>query len=248
MKKTAIVTTFSDKGYNEYGHWFVNSLAKFLDPSIHVYLYVDNVEVTQTIPNLTVRKLEPSVPDLTQFKSRNQHRPTDKFLYDGVRFSHKSYCIWHCATNCDAERLVWIDSDTEILNSITPQWLNNFLPESKFVGYLGRDGRYTETGFLIFDLTVPHSQNFFDRWKEYYDTDQIWDLDGQLDCHVFDACLNEFQQDNRISGHDLCGDVVKKSHFNTVFTGYLVHYKGDDKQNRDKHYNKAMRSQSKGKS
>lgn len=240
--KTAIVTTFSDKGYEEYGHWFIDSLSEFLDPNIHVYLYVDNVDVRRDIPNLTVRKLEPSVPDLTAFKFRNQHRPVDKFLYDGVRFSHKSYCIWHCAVNCDADRLIWIDSDTEIINDITEPWINSFLPSGKFAGYLGRDGLYTETGFLIFDLTLDHSKDFFDRWKEYYDTDLIWDLNGQLDCHVFDACLREFQDSKKLDGHNLCGPEITKSHFNTVLAGYMVHYKGDGKQNREKHYSKAMKN------
>jgi hypothetical protein len=246
--KTAIVTTFSDKGFQEYGHWFVDSVAKFLDSDLQVYIYVDSVNPRTDIPNLTVRRLEPSVPDLTAFKARHRDRPVAKFLYDGVRFSHKSYCIWHCATNCDADRLIWIDSDTEILASITAQWLNGFLPNDKFVGYLGREGRYTETGFLIFDLKQPHAREFFDRWKHYYDSDEIWNLSGQLDCHVFDACLEEFQSAGKLQGHDLCGDVVKKSHFNTVFTGYLVHYKGDDKQNRDKHYSKAIRSKGKSRS
>lgn len=239
--KTAIVTTFSDAGFEEYGHWFVDSLAEFLDPNVQVYIYVDSVNPREDIPNLTVRRLEPSVPDLTAFKTRHRDRTVEKFLYDGVRFSHKSYCIWHCAVNCDADRLIWIDSDTEIINDIKQDWLNSFLPPDRFVGYLGRDGLYTETGFLIFDLKLPHSRDFFDRWKQYYDTDLIWDLDGQLDCHVFDACLAEFQNTNRLTGHNLCGPEITKSHFNNVLAGYMVHYKGDGKHNRDKHYSKAMK-------
>ena len=238
--KTAIVTTFSDQGYREYGHYFVDSLAQFLDPTVDVYIYVDNVEVRGDIPNLTVRKLEPSAPDLTAFKARHQNHQPKNFMYDGVRFSHKSYCLCHCATTIDADRLIWIDTDTEILDHLSANYLESFLPEGKFVSYLGRPGRYTETGFLEFDLTNPHSKDFFARWKQYYDEDLIWKLSAQLDCHVFDAVREEFEADGRIQGHNLCPPDMGKGHFNVTFTGYMVHYKGDDKRNREKHYGKAV--------
>ena len=31
VMKIGIVTTFSDKGYKEYGHWFVESAKKYID-------------------------------------------------------------------------------------------------------------------------------------------------------------------------------------------------------------------------
>ena len=43
--KIGIVTTFSDKGYDEYGKYFVESCKKFIDKNIKLYFYVDNVKI-----------------------------------------------------------------------------------------------------------------------------------------------------------------------------------------------------------
>ena len=43
--KIRIVSTFSDKGFEEYGRNFVESCKKFIDPRIEVVVYVDNINI-----------------------------------------------------------------------------------------------------------------------------------------------------------------------------------------------------------
>lgn len=239
MKKIGIVTTFSDKGYVEYAKNFVESCKKFISKDITIYFYVDNTEILSG-DNIVVRKLEASVPDLTEFKKRNSHKKPEKFLYDAVRFSHKSYCIYHAALNTDCDLLIWLDSDTEIYDNIDSKYLQTFLPEGCFTSYLGRPD-YSETGFLSFDLKNTNSKEFFELFKWYYDSDEIYKLPGQLDCHVFDAARVQLENQGKIKGHNLSPQGVTKNHFNHVFEGYMIHYKGERKEKRDEQIAKALR-------
>lgn len=237
--KLGVVTTFSDRGYEEYGRHFVESCKKFLSPNITVYFYVDNVDIDQR-SNFVIRQLEPSMPELTEFKKRNNHRVPGKFLYDAVRFSHKSYCIYHAANNSDVDLLYWLDSDTEIYDTINENYLKKFLPDGCFTSYLGRPD-YSETGFLAFDLRHEYAREYFDLFKWYYDSDEIYKLKGQLDCHVYDAARVRLELEGKIKNHNLSPVGVTKHHFNNVFDGYMIHYKGDRKEKRDEQISRALK-------
>lgn len=241
--KLGIVTTFSDKGFEEYGRHFVESCKKFLSPNITVYLYVDNIDI-ESRDNFVVRKLEQSIPDLTVFKERNRHKVPGKFLYDAVRFSHKSYCIYHAANNADVDILFWLDSDTEIYDTITEDYLKKFLPNGFFTSYLGRPD-YSETGFLSFDLRHEHAKEYFNLFKWYYDSDEIYKLKGQLDCHVYDAARIKLEQEGKMKNYNLSPVDVTKHHFNHVFEGYMIHYKGDRKEKRDEQIARALKRKNK---
>ena len=68
-KKIAIVTTFSDAGYEDYGRLFLESVNRYLNPLVEVIVYKDNIDLP-TQKNLKILNLESSIPDLTEFKKR----------------------------------------------------------------------------------------------------------------------------------------------------------------------------------
>ena len=45
---------------------------------------------------------------------------------------------------------------------------------------------FSETGFITFNLELPHAQKFFHRWQEYYDKDLWMDLDELVELHNID--------------------------------------------------------------
>lgn len=240
--KIGIVTTFSDSGYENYGRYFIESCEQFLDETVSLYVYVDNVDIKER-KNFIVRNLEQSIPELTKFKNRNKNKNPETFLQDAVRFSHKGYCIYHVATNTELDVLFWLDSDTEILDRLDSKFLLKLLPEGYFSSYLGRPN-YTETGFLGFNLKHPYSREYFETYKWYYDSDKIYDLEGQLDCHVYDAVRIKLEKENKIKNFNLSFD-ISKNHFNTVFEGKMLHYKGDRKIDRESQRLKAMKRKNK---
>jgi len=231
--KIGIVSTFSDKGYYEYANHFVSSLNKNLDKQVSVFLYIDgNKKLFKRNDNINIINLENAVPELTQFKSRNKNKPVNSFVNDGVRFSHKSYAIWHAAMYSGVDILIWLDADTELLEHVSAEYLKTFLPNEYFTSYLGRDS-YSETGFIAFDLRNSHAKEFFDIFKNYYDSDRIYTLSAFTDCHVFDATRIELETSGKIKGHNLTPVEVKQP-FNHTFNGYMMHLKGGRKDERER--------------
>ena len=143
--KIGIVTTFSDNGYKEYGHWFVESVHKFIDENINVFFYTDNVDI-KLKSNITNQRLEKSIPDLTKFKNRNKDKSPSNFMFDAVRFSHKSYCLYHAAKTKDVDLLCWLDTDTEIISKITPNYIQNFMEKLWYDSGTGRVEEVDEEG------------------------------------------------------------------------------------------------------
>lgn len=237
--KIGIVSTFSDQGYYEYANHFVSSLNKNLDEQVSVFLYIDNnKKLFKRNSNISLIPLEPSVPNLTKFKQRHTDKKPTKFIQDGVRFSHKSYAIWHAAKNSNVDKLFWLDADTVLTNNVTEQYLDSFLPDNYFTSYLGRVGTYTETGFIGFDLKHTHANEFFDEFIDYYNSDRIYsELPAYTDCHVYDATRNKFVEEKKITALDLTPG-LGKSNFNHAHQGYMIHLKGDRKDNRAKHIRK----------
>ena len=247
-KKITILTTFSDKGYEVYAKHCIGSLQNLLnDPNVEVIVYTDTPrDFGKT--NWTNKILEQEVPDLTAFKKRNGHREvpqgTKGFIWDGVRFSHKSYAWCHAGLNTDSDILIWLDADTEVIENIDCKYLSTYMPDGYVSSYLGRPERYTETGWLAWNMNHPDSRRFFERFKQYYDEDLVYGLTGFTDCHVYDAVRKEFEAEG-IPSYNITKDMPKDV-FNQAFKGYMTHYKGPDKENRDKHYSKAMRRKNKG--
>lgn len=241
-KKISIVTTFSDAGYEDYGKLFLESCKRYLNPLVEVIVYKDNVNIPPQI-NTKILNLEPSISDLTEFKKRNSFRDESniKFQYQSIRFSHKVYALYHAATTTDSRYLVWLDSDTELYDFVTPEYLRNFLPEGNLVGYLGRGGEaFSECGFMIYDLHHPCAKEFFNRFKWYYDTDELYKLKEWHDSYIFDVVRKEFESSGKAVGINLSVN-FNKHHFNAVLDGYIMHLKGDRKHKRAKMMEKAMR-------
>jgi hypothetical protein len=230
--KIGIVSTFSDQGYTDYAEHFVDSLKNNLDKSIEVFLYVDNLSIKPS-SNIHILNLEQLVPDLINFKTRNKDKTFDDFLRDAVRFSHKSYAIWHAAMNSKVDILIWLDADTEIIKTVSSDYLKSFLPDNYFTSYLGRDNGYTETGFIAFDLRHPYTNDFFNIFKNYYDSDKIYTLKEYTDCHVFDATRKELENLKKITGYNITPGNIKNP-FNETFKGYMIHFKGARKDQREK--------------
>ena len=69
------------------------------------------------------------------------------------------------------------------------------------------------------------------------DWDEIYNLKGQLDCHVFDECLNLIKDNKKLN----LSPELSKRHFDLTFAGYMCHYKGNDKQARNFNYSRAKR-------
>jgi len=244
MSKTVtIVTTFSDKNFEDYAKHCVTSLQRYAEKDIKVKVYTDTPYLWLQGDNWENLILETQVPELRAFKKRNGGRPVPPgskgFTKDGVRFSHKSYAWCHAGLNCDTDVLMWLDADSEIIDTLTSNYLTKFVRDGYVSSYLGRKGRFTETGYLGWNMNHPDTKRMFLRMKQYYDEDLLYKMRWQTDCHVYDAVREEFEGDGA-RFLNLTPDLTS-GHFNETFVGYITHYKGNDKNERKRHFREAMR-------
>ncbi len=249
MSKYAVVTTFHTKGYEQYARKFIETFIGTWPTTVNLYVYAEDCKITESAPNLIVRDLHLSSQPLVNFKNkwrnvpkangnvsqdpvRSKRRDAGKgFKWDAVRFAHKVYSIFHCAENCDAEILIWMDADMVCHSTMTEKILNSLIPENTDLCYLGREGKFSECGLYSMYLPSQRIKNFLKQFQNFYDDAEngIFQLDEWHDSFVFDAVrrlhpLVELDWSKGLikgEGHPL---------INSPWGAYLDHLKGKRKE------------------
>ena len=249
MSKYAVVTTFHTKGYEQYAQKFIQTYLINWPTSVNLYAYTENCEINESALNLIVRDLHSSSQPLVNFKNkwhnvpkangdvsadpvRSKRRDAGKgFKWDAVRFAHKVYSIFHCANNCDAKILIWMDADMICHSPVSEQTLNLLIPEGKDLCFLGREGKFSECGLYSMNLDNDRIKNFLKQFQMYYDDAEtgIFTLDEWHDSFVFDA-VRKLQPLNEL---DWAKGIIKgEGHplINSHWGAYLDHLKGKRKE------------------
>lgn len=249
MPKYAVITTFHAKGYSQYAQKFIQTFLKAWPADVLLYAYAEDCQVLETAPNLIVRDLHGSCPDLVNFKAkwknvpkangdvsadpvRSQRKDAGKgFKWDAVRFSHKVYSIFHCAKNCDAEILIWMDADMICHSPISMLQLNSLIPADKDLCFLGREGKFSECGLYTMKLGTKMTDLFLSRFQQMYDQAEqgIFRLDEWHDSYVFDQVRRSMQL-NELNWTE--GLIKGEGHplINGPWGAFLDHLKGTRKQ------------------
>ena len=203
----SVVTTFHQAGYEQYGRRMIQTFLQNWPQEVKLYVYAENCQVTESAPNLFVKDLHASSPDLVKFKEtwknipkangdvsadpiRSKRKDAGKgFKWHAVRFAHKVYSIFACAKECNSDILIWMDADTVCHSSISLKNLENMIPADKDLCYLGRRGKYSECGLYSMNLQSAATQDFLKKFQWMYDCAEmgIFTLDEWHDSFVFDA-------------------------------------------------------------
>jgi hypothetical protein len=247
--KIAVVTTFNEEGLKKYGQRMIDTFIQCWPKEITLHLYPENCNPrVSDHSRITLKRLE-EVPELIAFKNRWKDVPkangdvTDDpvrskrkdagkgFKWHAIRFAHKVYAIFDCARQTDADILFWMDADTVCHSSITKETIEQFCPPSIDLGYLGREGKYSECGLYSMNLKSDQTRMFLYEFQKMYDKAEagIFQLEEWHDSFVFDAVRKKFpllRQRNWSAG------IIKgEGHplINSEWGAYLDHLKGDRK-------------------
>ena len=243
--KYTVITTFNADGYAKYGRRMIQTFLQ--NWPVNLVVYAEGCGVNETAANLLVRDIS-VINELTAFKQqwldvprangdvsadpvRSQRKDAGKgFKWDAVRFAHKVYSIFHCATHIDTDWLIWMDADTVCHSPISVDDLNRLCPNNKDLCFLGRRGKYTECGLYAMNLHSQRTRDFLTQFQRYYDQAEqgIFTLAEWHDSFVFDAVrkhhpLIELDWSSHLitgEGHPL---------INSAWGAYLDHLKGDRK-------------------
>ena len=251
-RKISVATTFHEDGYHRYGRRMVQTFIANWPQDITLHVYAERTQVQESAPNLRVHDLESTVPELVAFKQRYGSDPRYRgevafapgkgskipglgFKWDAIRFSHKVFAVCHAARHSGADLLFWMDADMVCHSPISHAFLEQMVPATAGVSFLGRRKKYTETGLYALNLTQAPTRELINLMQDSYERAEtdLFLMPEWHDCQVFDekrAIVQqrhpEWQQVNW-SEHLVMGEGHPL--VNTKWRDYLDHLKGDRK-------------------
>jgi hypothetical protein len=125
-----------------------------------------------------------------------------------------------------------MDADNVCHSPISLDTVKKFCPPNIDLGFLGRDGKYTECGLYSMNLRSPVVQNFLSEFQHMYDDADrgIFTLAEWHDSFVFDAVRTKFR--DRLKELNWSAGIISgEGHplINSEWGAYLDHLKGDRK-------------------
>ena len=154
------------------------------------------------------------------------------YRWDAVKFCHKPFQLHNFMKNHSEgfDGMIWLDADTITHEKIPLDVvLNNLAPENHAIQFLGRSYKYTECGYLYFNLRSGQAKQLIQNWVDFYINGTIFKQREWHDSFLFDLAREQF---GKGFGMDLTGHLPRRQGgghpFVNSFLGmYMDHYKGD---------------------
>lgn len=252
------LTTCNADGYESYGRRMIASFDAHWPADVPLYVYAEGFTPAAG-GRIVARDLLACSPELAAFKARHANNPAAHgrqarkrwkltmkwhklklrlrridwglgYDWDAVRFSHKSFSIFHAARHCASDVLFWIDADVFVFADVPRAFLEWVMPADCLVSYLSRP-RHSECGFVGYNLRHPAIRGFLDDFEELYTRDSLFSLRGTNDCYAFDAIRRRYER-NGCRTHDIArglGRELGHVFVNSVLGRYMDHLKGNRK-------------------
>lgn len=260
MRTFSAVTTCHAAGYESYGRQMLESFEKHWPRDVTLYFYREGFLPDIHSPRIVWRDLLQECPQLLAFKERHKDnpvahgevarrrwelkirlaRPTLRlrrvedwgfgYRWDAVRFSHKSFSIFDAARRCDTDVLFWIDADTFTFKDIPLAFMEQLMPPDCIVSYLHRP-RYSECGFVGYNLRHPATRSFLAEFQHLYTSDALFKEKEFHDSYLFDVVRKRFERRGYCAYDISEGNGAEGGHVfvNSKLGAFIDHRKGDRK-------------------
>lgn len=250
--KYTVITSFNQAGLDCYGQNMIDTFAAHWPADVEFIIYAENCCPKISRVNTQILDIHQCCPDLINFIQRHSDNPRhtgkidkkgnlvqqgENFKLDAVRFSFKSYAITHAALTIDCDWLIWLDADVRTFNDIPMSLLLDTCPSGYYSSHLGRLNKFSETGYVTFNLRHQINQKFMQHWRQLYDNDQLFDLNEYHDAYVYTYLKDLYEQSHAIKFFNLTPPAVltaksARGHpfINSILGQYMDHLKGDRKK------------------
>ncbi len=241
-----VITTMSQSGYGQYGKRMIETFDKHWPQSIKLQVYYEWMPTNKAFSDrVEWIDINNACPKLGEFKQRHKANPHANgikpgsdpngkysYLWDAVKFAHKSYCVSHAALNANSDLVVWLDADVVTHSAIPEGFIESLLPQDHYCAYLGRQKIYPECGFVIYNTRSVYNQQFMEDWQDMYRTDSLFNEIEYHDSYLFWILQKKYAQRgmqsfNISEGHPhIPGGHV---FINSPLGAYMDHLKGTRK-------------------
>ncbi len=234
------ITTFSNTGYNQYARNMLQSAVENWPGKLIVY--------TESPIDFKHEKIEErdffgiaGVQSFYQYLSTLPHarglvNGGYNYNYDAWKFTRKIFAQYDVLRTAN-EPCFWLDADCVFKKPVPEEFLDGLF-EGAALAFLGREGFYTETGFIGFNPKGPGYHEFLSAYILCLQKGKFFTLPRWHDCEIFDWARKQsgvvdknlspwfkIPDDKKMTLEQL--DVVNRS----VLGEYLDHLKGGRKRN-----------------
>lgn len=232
-----VVTSFNEKYWKEIGETTVGNLDQNWIDNSNIFLY----HQLPSIPNKKFKNrtlwidLYDSCPDLPKFVEEWKDHPNANgskkgFRSNAVKFVHKTFAIWHRAKIQKEGWLIWLDVDSFVYKKIDEDLLQKVCPQNYAISFMGRPGKYSECGWMGFNLSHPKALEFLKEWEDLYLSGKFIELSETHDSWTFDHIRLKWNQPNLFFNVNSEAKTNKNPFAQSLIGTNIVHAKGSDKE------------------
>lgn len=241
-----VVTSFNAAGYVRYGRRMIEAFRKYWPDSVKLIVVSEDDIPLEVDERLILEHYSVLAPEGEHFKTKfgqfseargitytideqQQIRSQYQYVFDAIRFSHKSFSIFGVSRKWDSDRLIWLDADTVTLRPIDERFFLETDPGTGHASYLGRTHMYSECGFICYNRRHPIHDQFLQQIATEYLNGELFLLPHWHDCWMFDVMREHFSKHHGATYRNLSEHVADHSHpfINCVLGEYMDHMKGD---------------------
>jgi len=237
-----LVTTFSDKDYENIGRKIIENWLEFTE-DMNLCVVMNTPELAKeyektnknfkaiSFQNSKYHEFVEKYRNVPEFRGIIPGTNTYEYRLDIVRFCHKIFAIEECSNQCEEDKLlIWWDSDAFFTEKIDPKRFEFFLKPFDYVAaYLGRkDWDHSETGFIAFNLKHHETRNFIRDMVRVYEENFVFQLkNGRTDSFVFDVVKNLYIQQKNVKFRNISENAHGNDvWYQTFLHEFSVHHKG----------------------
>ena len=233
--KYNVLTSFNKKYWDEIGETTISKLDDNWLESSDIFLY----NQLETIPTNNFKKrtswidLYSSCPELPEFVEKWKDNPKangeKNYRTNAVKFVHKTFAIWHRAKLQKNDWLIWLDVDAFIYKKVDDAFIKKVCPDQYMISFMGRPGKFSECGWIGFNLSHPETRKFIEEWEELYISGKFIDLKETHDSYTFDYVRLQWNRPELFYNINGNAKTNKNPFSQSLIGSNIVHAKGSDK-------------------
>lgn len=236
--KYTILTSFNQTYWQEVAQDNVRKMDQLWPTSEKILLYHQLSKIDTSFSNrVQWIDLYQSCPALVGFinKWKDDLRANGKsgkknaFRQNAVKFSHKTFAIWHAARQQETGWLIWLDCDAIVLKGIDNNFITKVCPDNKCISYIGRKGKYSECGFVGYNLARPETRKFLEVWENFYLSGEFINHSETHDSWTFDYIRKSLENPDLFCDLNAASTTDKNPFANSLIGTHIAHAKGSDK-------------------